>query len=221
MTKREEAIELAVELTSKFAGYNEAVEYLENRLRQMPDAQFDHYMHELYAGRSFLPYMAPILTDSKMTTERNLEIAKEIGHEFFQRLWLTDPATGQTYLTPKKYLVLDLPVKRLKQNLLDKISIPEDNRHIDDRSGQPTNQSKGSKLSYPELQVLHAQGLQQTIRELFKFRGGDEENFRRMEKDAITTGEPSLDAVETTESRTKSSDVLSILLKSAHIDNNL
>ena len=221
MSKREEATQLAVELLSKFAGYNESVEYVENSLRQLTDGQFDAYMQRLYQGQAYLPYMAPILTDSGVTTERNLEIAEEIGHEFFQRLWLTDPATGQTHLTPVEYLVVDLPVKRLKQHLMDKISIPEDNRHIDDRSGQPTGDSKGAKLSYPELQVLHSQGLDQTIRELFKFRGGDEENFRRLDRDAIATGQPSMDAIEDPDSRTKASDVLGILLKAAHIDNNL
>jgi len=221
MSRRKQATQLAVELLSKFDGYNESVQYVERSLESLTDEQFDQFMHALYNGESYLPYMAPILSDSGVTTEKNLQIAEEIGHKFFQRLWITDPATGQTHLTPKEYLVVDLPLKRLKQHLLDKISIPEDNRHIDDRSGQPTGDSKGAKLSYPELQVLHSQGLNQTIRELFKFRGGDEENFRRLDRDAIATGIPSMDSVEDPDSRAKASDVLSVLLKSAHIDNNL
>lgn len=220
---RAKATKKAVELLSKFAGYNDAVKELESMLESLTDEQFDTYMEKLQSGEEILPYFAPNLNDVGLNSQTNLEIAEELGHSFFERLWITDPATGETYLTPKKYLVVDLPLRRMQQSLHKKINIPKDNRHIDDRTGQPTGsgESKGATLSFPELQAMHSHGLEQSIRELFKFRAGDETNYRNLERETLQTGTPKMDAVEDPDSRPKSTETFSILLKSAHIGNNL
>lgn len=218
---RKEATDYAIKLLSKFAGKNESVTEIETMLNNLNDKQFDDYMQSLLDGKDTMPYIAPNLGKIRLSSEKNLKIAEELGHEFFQRLWMTDPATGEVYLTPKKYLVIDLPLRRLQQHLLKKIRIPEDNQHIDEMTGQPTGPSKGSKISFPELQVLYSQDLDAVIRELFKFRGGDQEAYRALNKDALQSGLPSMDAVDDGDTRVRATEVLSILFKSAHLDNNL
>lgn len=223
MPNRKKATNKAIMLLSKFAGYNDTVKETENMLNSLTDEQFDEYMQRLQNKQSYLPYISANLSETKITSERNLEIAKEIGVSFFERLYLTDPSTGQTYLTPLEYMVIDLPIKRLQQHLEKKLNAPDNARHIDDRTGQPAQNSvsSGSKLSYPELQTLYSQGLDQTIRETFNVRGGDESSFREFERQAVEMGFPSLDASEDPDSVPKSSEVLGILLKAMHIDNNL
>lgn len=220
-TARKEATDYAVKLLSKFAGKNDSVKEIETMLGQLTDKQFDAYMQSLMVGEEVMPYIAPNLGDVRLSSEQNLKIAEELGHEFFERLWLTDPATGEVYLTPKKYLVVDLPLRRLQQHLIKKIAIPEDNQHFDEMTAQPTGPSKGRGVSFPELQLLYSQGLDDVIRELFKFRGGDEQAYRAMTKDALLTGMPSMNDVDGGDTQVKATESLSILLKSAHLDNNL
>ena len=114
---RDEATKEIVSWLSKFAGYNDSVKEIESMIAKMSDDQFDRYMHQLRDGEEVLPYIAPNLSDVRLDVNTNFQIAEELGHEFFQQLWLTDPATGETHLTPKTYLVIDLPLKRLKQHL--------------------------------------------------------------------------------------------------------
>lgn len=189
----------------------------------MSDAQFHKYMEDLRDGREILTVQVPNLTKTKLSIENNFKVAKELGHEFFQRLWLTDPATGRTYLTPRHYLVIDLPFRRQQQMLVKKSSIPETNRHVDEMSGQPSGDSHSSSLTFPELQVLYARGCNKSIEELIKFRGGDTKAFLAMNRVAAETGGVSLDAVSNSlgPTRVKSTETLGVLLQAAHLSHNL
>jgi hypothetical protein len=218
---REEATKLAIKLLSMFDGYNDSVKETEMMLNDLSDKDFDAFMTALAEGKDYLPYILPTMGKIKMSTARNLEIAEKIGHQFFHRLWLTDPASGEVYLTPKRYLVMDLPLRRQQQHLQKKIRIPESNKSVDDMTGQVTGDSKGASISFPELQILYSQGLEQTIRELFKFRGGDEEAYKALNRDAMQSGVPSMDAVDTGNTRPQSTETLGILLKSMHLNNNI
>lgn len=195
-------------------------EIYEKALAKMTNAQFDEYMEKLESGEEVLSLTVPNLSKKRLSVERNLKVAKKLGHNFFQRLWLTDPHSGTTYLTPIPYLVVDLPLRRQAQLLTKKISIPESSDTADVLTGQATGPSKGASLSFPELQTLHAQGLEKTIEELIKFRGGDEDAYRAMNKELIDKGSVSLDNIQTN-SRVKSTETLSTFLKAAHIQNNL
>lgn len=218
---RKDATDYAVKLLSKFAGKTESVKEIETMLNGLSDKGFDEYMKRVLEGDETIPYIAPNLSKTRLSVETNLKIAEELGHEFFQRLWLTDSATGEVHLTPIKYLVIDLPLRRLQQHLHKKIKIPEDNQHVDEMTGQVTGVSKGSKISFPELQVLYSQGLDESIRELFKFRGGDEVAYKALNRDALLTGLPSMNAVDGGDTQVKATEILSILFKSAHLNNNL
>lgn len=194
----------------------------EARLKKLSDKEFDDYMQKLKSGEEILSLIAPNLSEHRLDIGRNLKIAKELGHEFFQQLDLTDPTTGLQYRTPLKYLVIDLPLRRQQQLLIKKIAIPSDNRHVDDLTGQPRGESKGSSLSAPEMLVLSAQGLDRSIEELIKFRGGDTKAFQMMTKQIVATGGVSQDAVKAAgPTRVKSTQTFGVLLKSMHIDNNV
>lgn len=191
------------------------------RLETMSDSEFDAFMSRLESGEETISMVVPNLDKKRLSVERNLDIAEKLGHPFFERLWLTDPHSGETYLTPVKYLVVDLPLRRQVQSLFKKISIPDNNDHIDELTGQATGPSRGSKVSFPEIQVLYAQGLNKSITELIKYRGGDEEGFRAMNKAVVDTGGVSLATLAESPTRTKSVETMSTLLKSMHLANNL
>lgn len=219
---RKKATDFILTYIDKLLPDSENKSYYETRLKSMSDDEFAVLMDRLEAGELILPLVAPNGADQKLSVERNLEIAKELDYDFFQHLVLTDPDSGTTYKTPKKYLVIDLPLRRQAQLLKKKISIPEDNQHIDDMSGQPTGPSKGAKLSFPELQILDAQGLSSPIEELIKFRGGDTKAYSGMLKSIQRTGGVSQKAIkDVAPTKVKSTQTLRAMLLAMHLDNNL
>lgn len=221
MSNRKAATDEVVKWLDKLLPGSDNGRIYRERLDRLSDQEFDRYMKDLSDGKQVISLVAPNLSEQKLSIERNLEVASELGHDFFQRLWLTDAKTGTTYLTPVKYLVVDLPIRRQQQLLIKKISIPEDNRHVDELTGQPAGPSKGSKLSFPELQVLYAQGLDKSIEELIKFRGGDLKAFQISTRQIIETGGASQEAIKRTPTKVKSTETVSVLLKAMHLDNNL
>jgi hypothetical protein len=74
----------------------------------MDDTKFDIFMEEVGTGRKRLVLIAPNLSKTKLSIERNIELAEELGHDFFQRIWMSPGKDLPTYLTPKKYLVIDV-----------------------------------------------------------------------------------------------------------------
>jgi hypothetical protein len=205
------------------------VELTKNQLTSLSDAEFEAFMSRLSAPgpgeenrpQDALTYYVPNLGKTSISLNRNLEVAEAIGHKFFERLWITDAQTGVTYLTPNTFMVVDLPIRRQAQLLVKKSSIPTDHKSVDELSGQVTGESKGSKLSFPELQAQVSQGLDQTVIEQIKIRGGDEKAYQEFERQMIDKGTVSQAELLSLGTRVKSTETLSILLKGMHLDNNL
>jgi hypothetical protein len=205
------------------------IDLCRKQLESMTDVQFESYMHRISAvpdededrKQDCLTYYAPNLGTTKITIENNLKIADKIGHKFFERLWITDPQTGVTYLTPNEFMIVDLPIRRQAQLLIKKISIPLDHKSVDELSGQVTGESKGSKLSFPELQAQVSQNLENTIIEEIKIRGGDEKAYQEFERQMVERGSCSQAEILSLGTTVKSTQTLATLLKGMHLDNNL
>lgn len=200
-------------------GKNKAI--YEQMFSEMTDEQFDSFMQALQSGETTLSLIAPNFQKTTLNLERNLKIANELKHEFFQRIWMPAKDGAPKYLTPIPYLVVDLPLRRQAQLLVKKISIPENNNTVDDFTGQPTGKSKGSKISYPEIQILAAMGLEDTIVELLKYRGGDVKGFDAMNNSISKTGGVSLKAIEPLSSGVESTKTLKAILTAMHLSNTL
>lgn len=197
------------------------VKVLKQQLEALSDEQFEAYVQHLETSGDAVPIVVPNFSDVKIDVPRNIEIGRKLGHEFFQHLVLTDPISGLTYLTPIKYLVLQLPIRRQQQMLEEKISIPETNRRVDDLTGQPTGPSKGASWTFPEIQVMRSQGAYRTLEEGLKYRGGDTKGFQAMNRAVMESGGVSLNELSKTSTEVKSTQTLRVYLISAHIANNL
>lgn len=201
----------------------------EERLAEMSDADFDKWMHQLETEEVTLVFYSPEELVNKATeksspglsVERNLAIAKKLGYDFFQHAILTDPDTGIEFRTNEKYLLIDLPQRRQAQTLEAKASIPENDQHTDQLTDQPTGPSKGAKISNPELQILYAQGFDRVIEEAIKFRGGDTKAYQALKTLATTDGVVSQDVIKQMPTRVKSTEVLSTILTTMHLENKL
>ena len=220
-TNRKAAEEVILEYIEKMLPGSENPELYRSIFKTMDDEQFDRFMADIEMGKTRLAIIAPNFNEKKLDVQRNLEIAKELGHNFFQKLWIEGTGTTPTYLTPIPYMVLDLPLRRQAQLLVKKIAIPEDNKSVDDFTGQPTGKSKGSKMSYPETQIMTAMGLDNCLIEMLKFRGGDVDGFNAMNNAISRTGEVSLNAIAPLASGVESTKTLKAILTGMHISNTL
>lgn len=185
------------------------------------DKEFEQFINDLDTGRQKLCVIVPQMSKTKIDVKRNLELGKKIGVEFFQRIWIPENNGVPKYLTPITYLVMDLPLRKASQILDKKISIPEHNNTIDNLTGQPTGDSKGSRVSYPELQVLASMGLDKTITEFYKYRGGDVRGYQAMSMSIYRTGAVSLEEMKKYQSGVESTKTLKTYLTGMHLENTL
>lgn len=192
--------------------------YYEERFAAMSDKAFDTFMHYLKDGGK-LHITVPNMIGEGLVIERNLALLDKYKRKVFHHIEMSD-GEGNRYVTPIPYMVVDLPIRRQEQHLTKKISVSEDNKHIDDLTGTRSSSSKGSRISFPQIQMLYSQGAEESIREFIKFRGGDEEAYRQMELMIAETGEVDMDAIPDT-GEVRSIKTLRTFLKAMHLNNNL
>ncbi len=201
------------------SGYNEKqwVKILAN----MSDKQFDDYMHGLRNGTKCMVVFKPIYKAKGITLENTFRVAKKHGLSYFERLNFTDNPDEPDYQTSIEYMVIDMPYRRQSQTLVKKVSVPDNNKTIDQLTYQPTGASKGSKISYPELQVLIGMGLDKSIQELIEFRGGDRGGFRAYNSMAMRYGTVNMHSIGQYKTGVESTRTLKVYLTSMHISNTL
>ena len=221
MGDRKAAEEELLHFIELFSPGTTNVDVYRDRLSKMNDTQFAQFIGDLQEKRETLALFIPNLQSKVFTTEHFLKCAEAINHDFFQYLYLTEPDSGQLVKTPIKHMVITEPVRRQVQMLQKKTSIPENNRVVDERSGQAAHESKGSSISYPELQALNARGFSSAILELIKARGGDEKAYNHINRQIIETGRADLSQLDELGSSVASKDTLKVLLTGMHLRNSL
>ena len=182
------------------------------------DKDFDLFMQHLRDKKMVLPLFVPNM-QVILRIENLRDCAKTLNLKLFERLRLTDSVTGKTYLTPHEYMIVRIPVRRARQFLLHKLSVPDGDKRLDMFTGQVVKPDRSSALSQVETQLLYARGLKKTLVEMIKVRGGDINAYMGMKQQLEETGQGSLSNLETG-TMARSTKILSVLLKSMHIDNN-
>lgn len=222
MTQRQKATDYLLAHLDKIdpSGHNSKI--TGQQLAALSDEQFAQLMQDFEEGKDRPAIYAPAFGPVKLDVQRNLNLFKELGHDPFQQLWIgsTDPQTPR-YLSPIKYLVMELPVRRQSQLLIKGISVTEHTRSVDQRTGQVAGDSSAAKVSYPELNILRGMGMEQTTKELIKFRGGDLKGFDAMNAMAYRQGEVSLHAIANSASGVESTSAMKVSLTSMHLSNTL
>lgn len=226
MSNRAAAEAVILEYVQKLIPLSGNVDIYRNLFASMDDAAFGVWMEKLERQEIRLAVIAPNLPEGATTEEkelkrldidRNLKIADELGHNFFEKILIDNGNDIPPYLSPIPYLVVDLPLRRQAQLLVKKISIPEDTKSVDDFTGQPTGKSKGSKISYPETQIMAALNLDNSLIEMLKYRGGDEKGFDALNTSISKTGGVSLKSIEKLGTQVKSTQTLNIILVCMHL----
>lgn len=214
------AIDDIIAVCKKIYPSEESMRILRSGLEKMNNEEFTAYLVRLQNEEDVIPLIVPNGKPPTLSLTRNLQVAKEIGHNFFQRLWLPD-GNGGEYLTPNPCFIVQLPVRRMAQIISKKAQIPQDDKTIDDLTGQPTGASKGAKVSFPEVQTYTALGLDKTLLEFLKYRGGDEAGYRAFTGSIKANGGVSMDAIKHEAGGVTSVKTVSIYLTGMHLSNTL
>ena len=177
MPNRAKAEQLILKLVNEIepTGYNQ--EQYQKLFKTMSDKTFHNYMQGLRDGSMTLVMFKPLYKAKGITVENNLKVAEKYGLKIFERLRYSGVDGEPDYLSPVETMVLDLPWRKQSQTCAKKVSVPDNNKTIDQLTYQPTGASKGSKVSYPEWQVLNGMGLNAVIQEFTQMRGGDRGGF--------------------------------------------
>lgn len=221
MTQRSQAEAFILEYVDKVFQGGANREFYENLFKDMSDSEFDLFMKRLERKEIFLVAYVPNLGSTKVTLDNNLKVAQELGHDFFQKLWIGPKNDEPAYLTPIPYLVINLPLRRQSQHLIKKRSIPDNDQTVDQLTGQPTGPSKGAKISYPELQVLAGMNMDNSITELIKYRGGDKGGYHALNALMSRYGVASLGQLKNYATGVESTKTFRVFLTSMHLKSTL
>lgn len=193
----------------------------EERFNEMSDDDFKRFIDNLDSQEEILMIVSPNHSNDGLSLENNLKIADKIGHDFFTRILISGKDGLPDHLTPIEYMVLDLPVRRLSQTSDKKIKVPKNTKVIDSLTGQVTGESKGAAISGPELQVLSAIGLEDSLIELMKYRGGDIKGRTALNGMVSATGSANLKTLSKYASGVESTLSVKTFLTAAMLKNSL
>ena len=193
---------------------------LKNMFDKMSDKEFDDMMCSVRDGNDKLAVIYTPALKVYLRMENIFRVAKKIGLKIIEKLFLNDESTGRRYKTPHEYMVIRVPVRRLKQVIMDKISVPDSDTKVDTFTGQVVKPDKGSSISSIEAQTILSKNLTTSIYELTNVRGGNITQFANFKSQLQETGSASLSVLDPT-ARVKSSIILSVYLRCMLIDNNL
>ena len=188
-------------------------------LDKMTPKEFNQWMTYVKDGKWLLHIVAPNMIVN-LRNENLLKAADAAGVKLFHRIWMTDYNTGRTFLTDNEYLVLPLPIRRQQQFLDEKMSVPEDDKHIDGMTGQVTGDSKSTQITTPEINILAFRGLDTTLEEMVNVRGGNMVAYGEFRKQAEETGEIHMNELDPT-TRSRTAVIAQVLLNAMHIENNI
>lgn len=193
----------------------------EERFSKMSDLEFSRFIDRLEKEEEILTIISPNLLDDGLSIENNLKIADKIGHKFFTRIMIVGKEGVPDHLTPIEYMVIDLPVRRVSQTSDKKIKVPKNNKVIDSLTGQVTGESRGGRLTGPELQILSAMGMEASLIESMKYRGGDMRGRAAFNGILNKYGYVSLKTLDQYASGVESTNTVKTFLTAMHLKNTL
>lgn len=161
------------------------------KFKAMSDTNFLQWINDLDTGETTIDIEIPNMVVN-VDINNLIDCCKKLEIKLFTRLKLWDEPTQSYYYTSKKYIMLKLPIRRMAQFLDHKLAVPEGDSKIDTLSGQVMKPDQANSISQVEVQSLYARGLNATILELIKYRGGDTSAFAEYKRSIEETGKTTI-----------------------------
>jgi hypothetical protein len=220
MRSKEEVIKWFLGVLHDLQKDNKNIQMYETYFKSLSNDDLIILANKLVNGEMVLPYYCPNLVEPDITMGNLFAVAKRLNVKFFQRVWMIDQETKMKYLTPDKYPVLDLFVRRQAQHVESgKAAAPHSNT-VDMLTGQASGPSRTVRITLPEAHNLGALNLQHVMTELMNVRGGNEMAFKEARRAMKQTGSFSLLELQGVGVPT-SLETLNSFLVGMHISNNV
>ena len=189
---------------------------------KMSDGELKSFFNKCATGERRFTLTVPNYGDITITTKNNTKMAKEIGLEFYQHLTLkSDDPSVPDIITPNKWMVTTQQIGRVSQFVTTSGKMPEDSKHVDHLTKQPMGTSEGASITKDEIQILGGVGLDKTLIEVNKTRGGDVGAYNALGASLNATGEANLDTILEYATGVEAKSVTSVILAGMHIGSSL
>ena len=187
----------------------------------LSDKQLAEFFKDIQAGKKWLTLTAPNYWKSTLDLERNYKLADKLGLRLHKRIWMPASEGLPAYLSPIERLVCFQPFRIASQRVDKKKSIPKNRRHVNMLTGQATGASKGASFSFPEIRLAAAMGMEDSVVELIKYRGGDNRGGAALTASLLRTGRASMKALSYFASGVESSARLQTYLACMHLKTSI
>lgn len=219
-TKKKKIIDRVYKVVSIIDPKGDNPKRLKDMLSKMDEKEFTQYMEYLRDGKTKLYLYFPNLTENPISLENAIKASHEVNVKLCERIKLYDDATGKWFKTNREYLVLRLPIRRVRQYIMGKMSVPDSDKVQNTLTGQVTGKDRAARLTFVELQSLASKGLMKTIYELAKIRGGDSDAYMEAKQELERSGHCVMSTIGEG-SRVKSADTLRMYFLGMHIHSNI
>jgi len=222
MAKRKDVEKFIINWIYKITNSKYNVELYEDFFKGLNNKEFEDFLTKLGKNEMILNIIVPHDGDAKINLRKNIDVlAKELGYSFHQHLYIKPDDDSPVYKSKYPYLILTMPIRRVKQTIEKGISVADNDTRVDSLTGQPTGDSRTSKLSYPELQLLVGMGIQDAAIELLKYRGGDPGAYYAIRNSLLKYGKVSKKLVDAYADGVISTATLKALFNGMHYKINL
>lgn len=164
---------------------------MKNLFTKMSDKEFFQYMDEFYNNpdKNYVVSYKPF--DNPITVEFIEDLMDKYGIPLYEYVYkpFLNGDTEDPPRTVYKQLVVDVPVKRLKQMVQVKNHAAVNPTKIDPRTGQTTGHDRVARITQPELYSLIAQNQYNAAKEFFGPMADDIKAQNEMERIIQKDGE--------------------------------
>jgi hypothetical protein len=185
--------------------------------KSMSDKEFSEYMDGIKSGKYSVSIFAP--NEHKEITidvDRNFDILKKNYKEVFVKVTFT--RDGIKYTPDIKFLVYNLPVRRMAQTIVKNFSVHKHTKQRSSLTGQVTRDSRSGELTLIETQILKSLTLKKSIQELLGDRGGDVAGSNAYKAHLFKYGKVSSKDLEKFREGRTSTKTVKAYFKAMHID---
>ena len=186
---------------------------------KMGATKFKDYIAKLKSNETQVYVEFPNL-ESDMKMENVYKAADITKTELFQRIWLTDPVTNEKYPSPEKYLIGNISIRRMQQTIFKKLAVSEGDSKTDTLTRQVMGDDRSSGFSNPEIQMMHAKGLDTTLTEFMKIRGGDPVAYSEFKRQLEEGGSASISQIVKNPSHAAVVRLIDNIFRGMNLDSN-
>lgn len=204
----------------EITGDKRNVELYEVMFKKMNNDEFEDLLLR-FRNNEDIPNVIIPHDNTNITVEKNLKLAKKYGIKMFNKIDMGPDGDEPVRRTKHDMLTYIIPFRRTKQTVEKATSVSMSGNKVDVITGQVTSDSRSSRISYTELQVLMGMGMTEVSTELSRDRGGDPGAMRVLKQGLAKYGKVSDSIVEEYREGKRSSQSLKNYFNGMHFNINI